>query len=387
MTRPRVLGLYTDRIRLDRQPTGSDASPIASAPPKKITYGGVGYYRLHAPLTAQGYPVSGKPGRELPPSISDYLELFRRYDILHMTRIENPTEMLIALSARDIEQGRLIIDCDDDLLHVDRLSPAWEKYRPGSPVVRLVHQLFEQCDALTVSRPSLARIYQDRNPNIAIIPNGCEPARWDVTPSPRSDDGEWIRIGWAGSLVHESDLQVVQDVLLDAIKRHPRVKLCFMGYTPHFIRKQGLVAADRWEEVEPSPTFDSYPQYLAKAHFDIALAPLVQSAFSQSKSAIKFFEYSLCGFPTIASRGDDLPYQEVIESGETGFLASRFRDWQRALDRLIESADERRRIGEAARAQVRAQHDVRRLEPLYQEVYQRVLAQPAKRLPRGFALA
>ncbi|MEQ8762910.1 MAG: hypothetical protein RL885_03215, partial [Planctomycetota bacterium] len=188
MSRPRVLGLYTDRIRLDRGPKAASSlhSPVP-APPQKITYGGVGYYRIHAPLTAAGYPVTGKPGRQLPPSFSDYLALFQRYDVLHMTRIENPAEALMALSARDIAGGRLIIDCDDDIFHVDRLSPAYEKYKPGAPVVKLIKELFRHCDALTVSRHKLAELYGELNPDVHVLPNACDPAKWDVEAGPRTD--------------------------------------------------------------------------------------------------------------------------------------------------------------------------------------------------------
>jgi glycosyltransferase involved in cell wall biosynthesis len=85
--------------------------------------------------------------------------------------------------------------------------------------------------------------------------------------------------------------------------------------------------------------------------FDIGIAPLETTEFTDSKSNIKWQEYSLMGIPTIAS--DTGPYQDSIKHASTGYLVKNtMDDWYKAFKLLIENESLRRKIGEKAKEEV-----------------------------------
>jgi glycosyltransferase involved in cell wall biosynthesis len=106
---------------------------------------------------------------------------------------------------------------------------------------------------------------------------------------------------------------------------------------------------ERVAMVPATATFWEYPEYLAKQRWDIGIAPLVDTAFTRSKSHIKWMEYSMYEIPTVASRV--YPYfmelcgRETITDGETGFLCETQDQWETKLEALILDKKLRQRIG------------------------------------------
>ena len=72
-------------------------------------------------------------------------------------------------------------------------------------------------------------------------------------------------------------------------------------------------------------TFREYPSWLAERPWNVGIAPLVDSAFTRSKSHIKWMEYSMYEIPTIASRVYpyfmDVAGRDTIRDGETGIIS------------------------------------------------------------------
>jgi glycosyltransferase involved in cell wall biosynthesis len=96
----------------------------------------------------------------------------------------------------------------------------------------------------------------------------------------------------------------------------------------------------------PFTELDTYPA--AMTNFDIALAPSGRTNFYRAKSDLRWLEASALGIPTVA---DPTLYDE-IEDGVTGVHAAEPDEVEAALLRLVDDADARRRIGDAARADV-----------------------------------
>jgi glycosyltransferase involved in cell wall biosynthesis len=87
------------------------------------------------------------------------------------------------------------------------------------------------------------------------------------------------------------------------------------------------------------------------ARMDIALAPLeMNNVFCRAKSEIKFVEAGALGLPVVASNID--PYRDSMSEGRNGFLASDEKEWTQALTALIQDAQLRTDLGEAARQTV-----------------------------------
>lgn len=106
---------------------------------------------------------------------------------------------------------------------------------------------------------------------------------------------------------------------------------------------------------------ETYPIRLAMLGFDIALAPLSNSTFDKSRSALKFWEYTAAGAVTVASNLD--PYSSAIQNGSTGLLVDKQAEaWTQAILKLIKSHDLRAQLLESAERSVEA-HDVSRTAP------------------------
>jgi glycosyltransferase involved in cell wall biosynthesis len=83
---------------------------------------------------------------------------------------------------------------------------------------------------------------------------------------------------------------------------------------------------------------------------DINLVPLdEQSDFCHAKSELKYVEAAACGVPSIVS--GTATYRDVVEDGTNGVFAQPGQ-WRHAIERLVDSPGERRRIGENARRHV-----------------------------------
>jgi len=69
------------------------------------------------------------------------------------------------------------------------------------------------------------------------------------------------------------------------------------------------------------------------------------------------------GLPVVSSR---VGYnKDIVVNGENGFLVSTTEEWIEALERLIEDAELRRRIGLAARETIRKECSLEALAPRF----------------------
>ena len=88
---------------------------------------------------------------------------------------------------------------------------------------------------------------------------------------------------------------------------------------------------------------------------DIAVAPLAATEFNACKSPQKWFEHSMHRTAMVLT---DSPVYDCVEHGVTGFKAKDAGEFTRYLRLLVENAELRRRMGEAARNAVLTRHTV-----------------------------
>jgi hypothetical protein len=159
----------------------------------------------------------------------------------------------------------------------------------------------------------------------------------------RRQDAGCLVIGYAsGTPTHDRDFALVKPALKNILRRYPQAEAWIIG--PLNPGSDWGSLAGRIRQF-PLISWRELPEYLAR--FDINLAPLVMdNPFAQSKSEIKYMEAALVRVPTIASPTN--AYQFAINNGENGFLAASDSEWEQALTLLIEQADDRIEVGEAA---------------------------------------
>ena len=236
----------------------------------------------------------------------------------------------------------------DDLLWLDlpENNPHREYFRQLSP---LLAQALRDCDAAITSSTALGAEMERLAADVHVVPNLLDPRLWADAPEP-PEDGPVV-IAYAGTATHATDLVLMEDVLERIARVHgDKVAFHFLGCaTPR------LAALPNVRVSEFSHDYAAYARTLASAGIHIALAPLEDNPFNRAKSAIKWLEYSACHCAGVYA--DLPPYQQDVRDDENGFLAgSDPETWFDRIDRLVRDPGLRRRLAEAAHADVLAHH-------------------------------
>jgi GT2 family glycosyltransferase/glycosyltransferase involved in cell wall biosynthesis len=273
-----------------------------------------------------------------------------------------------ALAARCRETGaRLLYDLDDDLLHIPRDHPEASVLQPRAPVVA---RMLRHADAVWVSTPGLAEALRATRPAVRVVANGLDERLWGARPADRAEVAYPVRLLFMGSATHSGDWQVVAGAM-------ERVVALFgAGVAFDMIGVVGAVTLPSWvSRISPSRSgMASYPGFVnwitRQPAWDIGIAPLADTAFNGSKSAIKMLDYAALGLAVLASdvpayRGSLCDGPRVDGGGVDGggaaggggrLVANTEAAWFRALCDLINDAASRRRLAEGARGAFAAHH-------------------------------
>jgi glycosyltransferase involved in cell wall biosynthesis len=309
-----------------------------------------------AGLTAHDAPLDATPG----------LYDLTACDVLYLYRLPlAPPTLALCLAAR--RQGIPIIFDSDDLVWdpQERFYNHFDDHYSPEDVARLLwatrrtRALMGCADAFVFATPYLTRLaarsfsqpaYVNPNALSSAMLSDAETAYAERGRRPQRDD---VVIGYfSGSpRVHDEDVVSIDPALIAILDRRPNARLRIYGelrLSAALARPAYATRVERWPVVD----WRELPRHIAQV--DINIAPLVDNPQRRAKSPVKYLEAAIVGVPTIASRLD--PYQHDIADGATGLLATTTKDWFDALTRMIESGEVRRRLGEAARAHVLAQH-------------------------------
>lgn len=260
----------------------------------------------------------------------------------------------------------VVVDVDDDLMHIDPKNPAWLAMHPNQEFKREQYtKMYEQSQewdkvqqlrngravvspyswaavgnacrdatAVTVSTEPLKRVYRA---NATVLHNRI-PA--DFLHVPRVDNDV---IGWAGSThSHPGDLAVMGSSIRKLMNEGSRFMIVGNGDgadkelgLPIPVPSSGPIDFDKWIS--------------GVAQIGIGVAPLAPSRFNRSKSWLKPLEYSAAGVPWVAS--DQGEYVSLHNDGlGGGIIAIRDRDWYKALKALTTSETLRQDMSEHVRA-------------------------------------
>ncbi|HWI06864.1 MAG TPA: glycosyltransferase [Solirubrobacteraceae bacterium] len=223
------------------------------------------------------------------------------------------------------------------------------------------------CDGIICSTDYIAGRYRAFNSTVWVCRNGLDLGRYAVTRRER----EVVTIGWAGGTAHRPALLPWLRELLAVMDARPNTRFMSVGvggYAAPFAERFGAARAIGL----PWALIETYPA--AMANFDIALAPATNSAFFRGKSDLRWLEAGALG---IALVGDPVVYPD-IEHGVTGLHAADPAQAREAILALVDDPSLRRRIGEAARAHVRAHRSSAAVAPQWAAALEQV-----RELPRA----
>ena len=148
-------------------------------------------------------------------------------------------------------------------------------------------------------------------------------------------------VGWSGSQTTRANLVTIESQLKE-VRDARGVSLRAIGIEP---------GGSDLREFECRPWKEETEATDIKA-FDIGLAPMVDNAWNHWKFSLKVAQYGAAGVPVVASPVGDIPNQVV--SGKTGFMAETHEDWVNGILQLLDNAELRQQMGNAAAALARS---------------------------------
>ena len=241
--------------------------------------------------------------------------------------------------------AHLLYDLDDDLLDIPRAHPDAALLRPRA---RIVRRLLDVADTVWLSTPGLADRLGAIRPDAAVMPNALDERIW-IPPAPALRD-QPVRILCMGTTTHDRDLALIEPALIRIKNEYAdRVAIDVIGMTTRANLPQGITRL-----TPPPNALRAYPGFVhwlnaAQHPWHIGLAPLLDTAFNRSKSAVKAMDYAAMGLVVLAS--DTTPYQGSIADGPAGRLVqNNTAAWYAALNWLVRNQDARQAIADRSRA-------------------------------------
>ena len=207
-----------------------------------------------------------------------------------------------------------------------------------------------------MSTTPLAETLRPLNPCVHVVPNTLDEQLFPATRTlpPRSGH---LKFGYMGTFTHLEDLAYIANPiksLLYEMRGSLEFEIVGIGDT----RAIQNVFKNTPVSIKYVPTncveytqFCSWMQRNLDWHFGIA--PLLKSEFSDSKSDIKYLDYSILGIPGIYS---DVPaYSSTVEHERTGLLSANDNDsWKLNLKRMIEQPELRMALAKQAEEEIRS---------------------------------
>lgn len=241
---------------------------------------------------------------------------------------------------------------DEDILKTSSTINYLDKEERNGVIndARLYRKAMLACDEGVASTSGLAKAMQEAGlQTVHIIENALDKETLataeKIGKRTKLSDGIVRIIYGSGTKTHNIDFMESAPALAETLKKHPNVRFRYIGF---------LELPDYFDavkaQIEHIP-FCSYPEYLAHlAECDISIAPLENFIFNDAKSNIKYLEASITHLASVCS--PRAAFADVIEHGQTGMLADSNEQWLTAFENLIQDAELRRNIAEAANKNV-----------------------------------
>jgi glycosyltransferase involved in cell wall biosynthesis len=320
---------------------------------------GCGYYRCKLPAL-QCYSDLGKERINLYSHKELHSEDDAFYDAYVVHRI--PAESCIFFGQKAQRAGKkFVIELDDDIFSIPDWMPSEEFKNPKWSLKRAL----DMSDEIWVSTDSLAEAI-DRPDKVHVLPNLVDVNAFMDPPAPSLDNP--FRILWMGSMWHERDLeQLVEPVERLIAEYGDKIQFLFWGCLPTAFADYRRVPGQNIALLQQKQTFGSKLLFLEgvsfKCYFDrimqlrpyIGLAPLFDCKFNDSKSNLKWLEYTMAGAATIATK---MPPYKHINNNETGLLVDPLdsEGWYKAIKSLIEDRDLRDSLVKNSKKEVFEHH-------------------------------
>ena len=250
-----------------------------------------------------------------------------------------PSDWLGLITASRRKGAKIVYFMDDDLFDMQSLQqlPWRYQWKIFSRAIVRRPRLERLCDEFWVSTAFLAEKYAALSP-IVLAP---------LVSQKTQEANRGLQICYHGTASHIREIEWLVPVV-------EAVQACLGSV--HFelfgtravqqlfsrIPRVAIVHPMRWS---------NYLSYTSVQRRDLALAPLLPSAFNAGRGPIKFFDYARMG--AVGLYSDRPPYRGFIQDGVDGLLLPHdHAAWVEALLQLAQDAERRRQMASAVQRRV-----------------------------------
>lgn len=322
------------------------------------------HLRVFGPLTHAGIDIK----KEIASEFFDEIKIANTYSVVIQRDFPRHTKFFLDLISSTKELGKpIVLDLDDDFLnlptnHPDRLSGFFTESLPS-----LLYAI-TAVDAVTVTTQALYNVISEFTKSVYLLPNYLDDAIWKFKPLPQSRQDKKVKIIYIAGQSHYPDLELIKPALLNISKKYgSKVEFIFYGVEHPIIKLLNNAVHI------PSKTYEykKFAEDVNNLDSTIGIAPLVDNQFNESKSALKFLEYSAIGLAGVFS--DVTAYNQAVEAGKTGLLSASQDDWEKNISLLIDNEKYRRMIATNAQEEVEAnwllRHHAHKWIETYDQIY------------------
>lgn len=251
----------------------------------------------------------------------------------------------------------IVFEIDDNLTEVPEEKDLDGTYaRTATSIERIA----SAASTVITSTQPLAEVMRAYNSRVVVIPNTLPEFLWlrPEEASASADELEEViktgskifRVLYMGNPTHSEDIALLKSVFERFSKEGREIELFVIGGEQADPKKTWYQRIDIPSERRQYPSFVKWLKSFAHL-FDLAVAPLTDTGFNRSKSALKYVQYSAMALPAIYS--NCIPYSKVVNSGVTGFLANNDEEsWYQLLVRCCDRQEQLSSIGKAAKEKV-----------------------------------
>lgn len=264
-----------------------------------------------------------------------------------------------------LERGLLqgipyVLDYDDAVFHQYDMHPnPWLRHLYG----RRLDGLMAGAALVVGGNNYLAQRARDAGaPCVELVPTVVDISRYEPNSvalgnriEARGGLGEVPRIVWIGSPATAHYLELLHEPLqMLAAKVWFKLRVIGGGH----IDLPGVdVESVAWSEATEADSIGMC---------DVGVMPLLDSPWERGKCGYKLIQYMASGLPVVASNVGVNP--EIVQQGQSGFLASTRSEWVAGLDRLLNDASLRIQMGRSGRQRVERTYCIQHTGPRMAEL-------------------
>jgi glycosyltransferase involved in cell wall biosynthesis len=306
---------------------------------------------------------------EMPPGLVAQLSLAGRAGAFDLTFLQKRLLPKLVLNRLRKNAKALIFEFDD-IVTLKRSDEGSIRESPTRD--RRFRRTVRVVDAVVTTNETLAE--QARRDGaeperVHVLPTVIDLARWE--PRPVSAAGTPLTIGWMGTPSNLPSVEILRAPLTRLCRRIESLHVKIVCEEPIDLEGVRLVHTPYTSGQEVSEV----------RSFDIAVAPLVEDAWTRGKVSTKLLAYFGAGLPVVAS--DVNANRLYIKDGENGFLVGTLGQWEEKLGKLIESPELRRSVGEKARESAEKQFSLQAALPRYLALFESLVNRDHRQAPKA----